>query len=260
MSLLSRISNLLKSNLNAAIDAVSDPAKEIDLLVAEMEEESKKSRITLRDALAREKLAQKKVDEALRNVQRWQEHAERAVTAGDDDLAREALRRRDDAERALEESERALAEHAQGVAKLTEQIRRNDSKLAEIKSRKETLKARAKQTKQVMKPEGDAFSRFDALVGDLEFKEQQAEAMAEIASDPVLNPAAARERDRDAEAALEARFNRLLPPTTGDARATTRALPPGPDANKKSGRGDDMDARLAALKARLDKKDPDTVT
>ena len=43
-------------------------------------------------------------------------------------------------------------------------------------------------------------------------------------------------------------------------RATACALPPGPDANKKSGRGDDMDARLAALKARLDKKDPDTVT
>ena len=36
MSLLSRIGNLFKSNLNAAIDSMSDPAKEIDLLVAEM--------------------------------------------------------------------------------------------------------------------------------------------------------------------------------------------------------------------------------
>lgn len=254
MSLLSRIGNLFKSNLNAAIDSLSDPAKEIDLLVAEMEDEAKKARLSLRDCLAREKMAQKKVDEAFRNVQRWQEHAERAVTAGDDDLAREALRRRDDAERQLEDAERALAEQAQVVARMTEQLRRNDAKIAEIKSRKETLKARARQSKQALNPEGDAFTRFDALVNDLEFKEHQAEAMAEIASTAAADPAA--------EAALEERFNRLLPQKAsaqpaGGADGSSAALAPRP---LKSPKEQELDDRLAALKAKLDKKDPGTVT
>lgn len=253
MSLLSRIGNLFKSNLNAAIDSMSDPAKEIDLLVAEMEDEARKSRLELRDCLAREKMAQKKVDEAFRNVQRWQEHAERAVTAGDDELAREALRRRDDAERQVEDAERILAEHAQTVARMTEQLRRNDAKITEIKNRKETLKARARQSKQALKPEGDAFTRFDALVNDLEFKEHQAEAMAEIAADRSLSAP-----DPAAEAALSERFNRLLPSNSAAPDGESRALQ-RTERDPRSLKEREMDDRLAALKAKLDKKDPGTV-
>ena len=98
MSILGRLSNLIKSNLNSAVDKLSDPAKEVDLLITEMEEELVKLRGELRDALVQEKLAQKRVDEAYRNVQKWQEHAERAVRAGEDDLAKEALMRQADGE------------------------------------------------------------------------------------------------------------------------------------------------------------------
>lgn len=248
MSLLSRISNLFKSNINAAIDAMSDPAKEIDLLVTEMEEEVKKGRIELRDTLAREKLAQKRVDECYRGVQKWQEHAERAVTAGDDELAREALRRRDDAERQLEEAERQLAQQSQAVAAMTAGLRRNEAKVGEIKLRKETLKAKAKASKQALENHSggagaDAFARFDALMEDLDFKESQVQAMEEINAERTLSPA------RDAE--LEEKFNRLLP---ASAAARAGAVP------GKSPKDQEMDDRLAALKAKLDKKDPGAVT
>src|SRR5689334_21006967 len=106
MKLLDRLANLVRSNLNAAIDTLSDPAKEIDLLVEQMEAEVKRGRIELRDHMAQEKLGQKKAEEAYRNVRRWHEHAERAVAAGDDDLAKEALRRQGEAERQQEETER----------------------------------------------------------------------------------------------------------------------------------------------------------
>ena len=35
MSILGRLSNLIKSNLNSAVDKLSDPAKEVDLLRTE---------------------------------------------------------------------------------------------------------------------------------------------------------------------------------------------------------------------------------
>ena len=57
MSILSRLGNLIKSNLNSAVDKLSDPAKEIDLLIEEMEDELKQLRVTLRDQLVQEKLA-----------------------------------------------------------------------------------------------------------------------------------------------------------------------------------------------------------
>ena len=126
MSILSRLGNLIKSNLNSAVDKLSDPAKEIDLLIEEMEDELKQLRVTLRDQLVQEKLAQKKVDEEYRNVQKWQDHAERAVRAGDDDLAKEALRRRVEAEAKLEATERLHAEQSRHVQKLTDDLKSGD--------------------------------------------------------------------------------------------------------------------------------------
>jgi phage shock protein A len=227
MKILHRLSNLLKSNLNAAIDSLSDPGKEIDLLIGQMEDEARSARVALRDQIAQEKVAQKRVDEAYRSVDRWREHAERAVQAGDDDLAKEALRRQQEAERQHEEAEKQLAEQSRLVVQLTERIRENDRKIAEIKGRKETLKARARATKQALSPEGDAFSRFDQLVSQIEMTEHQADAMADMAKDPTLAPPQSR---KDQE--TDEKFDRLLP--------------------GKSDR--ELEDRLAALKAKLDKK------
>jgi phage shock protein A len=237
MSILGRLSNLIRSNLNAAVDKLGDPAKEIDLLITEMEEEMKRVRIELRDQLAREKLLQKKVDEEYRGVQKWQEHAERAVHAGDDELAKEALRRRDEAEKKLEGAEGNHAEQSRLVAKLTEQLKAGDLKLTEIKGRRETLKARARAAKQSTATggEGTAFDRFNSLVSEIEEKEHQAEAMAAL--DPELGAAAQVNRDIE----TQQRFDRLLGPGGGAG------------SSQGSAKNGDLDARLAALKAKLDK-------
>ena len=49
MSILGRLSDLIRSNLNSAVDKLADPAKEIDLLITEMEEEMKRLRTELRE-------------------------------------------------------------------------------------------------------------------------------------------------------------------------------------------------------------------
>ena len=174
MSILSRLGNLIKSNLNSAVDKLSDPAKEIDLLIEEMEDELKQLRVTLRDQLVQEKLAHKKVDEEYRNVQKWQDHAERAVRA-----VRAALRRRVEAEAKLEATERLHAEQSRHVQKLTDDLKSGDQKLQEIKSRKESLKSRARAAKQSSSPDGTAMDRFTRLVAEIETQEEQAAAMAE---------------------------------------------------------------------------------
>lgn len=229
MKILDRLSNLIRSNVNAAIDGLSDPGKEIDLLIEQMEDEAKKARIAVRDQIVQEKRCQKRVDEIYRGVQKWQEHAERAVHAGDDELAREALRRKDEVEKQLEEAEKVLAEQSHQVARMTAQLKQNDEKIADIKRRKGMLKERARQSRKAIarEGEGDAFSRFDELVSQIEMNEHQAAAMAELAAEPM-------QQDRDVQTAE--RFDRLL-------------------AGAKSEKDRELDDRLAELKARLDKKD-----
>lgn len=241
MSIFSRLSNLLKSNLNAAVDKLSDPAKEIDLLITEMEEELSKLRLELRDQLVREKMGQKKVDEEYRGVQKWQDHAERAVQAGDDELAKEALKRLAEVEKKLQNAEAAHAEHSKLVAKLHADLKSGNEKLAEIKSKRETLKARAREAQKATgNGEGSAFDRFSTLVNEIEDKERQAEAIAEL--NPELGAANQTSRDRE----TEARFDRLLAnasaaPADGDGAALVkRTLPES-----------DLDRRLREMKEKL---------
>ena len=236
MSILGRLSNLIKSNLNSAVDKLSDPAKEVDLLITEMEEELVKLRGELRDAMVQEKLAQKRVDEAYRGVQKWQEHAERAVQAGEDDLAKEALMRQADTEQKLQAAESTLAEHSRIVAKLHADLRSGEAKLTEIKGKREALKSRARAAHKQAGGEGSAFDRFNTLVSEIEDKEHQAEAMAEL--EPELRSAVQEDRDRQ----TSARFDRLLGPGSGGAAGAGTA-----------GKDDEISVRLRSLKAKLDK-------
>ncbi len=200
MKILSRISQLFRSNVNAALDRMSDPAKEIEHLIVEMEDELKKARIELRDQLAQVKLQEKRVDECRRNVQRYQEHAKRAVQAGDDNLALEALRHLKLAEEKAAEAERTLSEQSNFAAKMVDQIRQNDTKFAQIRARKETLKTQAKMGKQQLSSHESAFDRFEHLASQIELNEHQVEAMAEVAS--LSQP--------DKDRTTHERFDRLL--------------------------------------------------
>src|ERR1700759_1198604 len=94
MGILDRISRLVSSNVNSAIDKMSDPGKEIDQLVIDMEAQLKKARQEVQTALATEKRQRMRAEALYKSATEWEERAERAVRAGDDNLAREALKRK----------------------------------------------------------------------------------------------------------------------------------------------------------------------
>jgi len=62
MGILDRLSTLLKSNLNSAIDKMTDPGKEIDQMVAELDDNLKKARVEVTAALAEEKKLKQKLE------------------------------------------------------------------------------------------------------------------------------------------------------------------------------------------------------
>jgi phage shock protein A len=77
----------------------------------------------------------------------WTSRAELAVKAGEDDLAREALKKRKGFEEQLKTWNSQLKQQEQAVEQLLANTRQMEAKLAEAKSKKETLKARAASAK-----------------------------------------------------------------------------------------------------------------
>jgi phage shock protein A len=173
MGILDRLSSLVKSNVNSALDKMTDPGKEIDQMIVELDENLKKARVEVTQALASEKRTEKrtrqKVDALTKDSAEWDERAQRAVLAGDDGLAKEALGRKAEIDAEKAETEKSLMEQAAYADQLTAALKAADQKVAEIKSRKETLKAeaRARKTRDQLVAGVDAAEAENQLDDDL---------------------------------------------------------------------------------------------
>ena len=181
MGILNRISTLIKSNLNSAVDKMSDPGREIDVLVAEMEAHQKQARAEVQAVMALEKRDQKRAEGLKRTIDEWTQRAERALQAGDENLAKEALGRRVELEAELRELEANIAQQRANVDDLTIALRALDQRVTEVKARKETLKIQARNQKQ-KDAGGGAFDRYDKLVTDVDVKEAEVALTDELLS------------------------------------------------------------------------------
>jgi phage shock protein A len=149
MSLLDRVSTLLRANLNDLVEKAEDPEKMLKQVVVDMENQLLQVKTQVAIAIADEHLLNKKKAEQEALAAEWRRKAELAVQKGRDDLAREAL-------------ERALS-HDQLVAGFTEQagdqkheadnlrqaLHKLDQKLAETRAQCEMLVAEHRRARVI---------------------------------------------------------------------------------------------------------------
>ena len=112
MSILSRLSTLIKSNVNDLIDGMQDPGKEIDQMVRDMEDSAREARGEVARCMAEEKGLQRRIEVMAAEARTWEERASAAVRAGDDGLAREALQRKATTEAEQAEAAKALQQQS----------------------------------------------------------------------------------------------------------------------------------------------------
>jgi phage shock protein A len=182
MGILDRISRLVSSNVNAAIDKMSDPGKEIDQLVIEMETQLKNARKEVQTALAQEKRQRTRAEALAKSSREWEERAERAVRAGDDNLAKEALTRKAQIDAEGQEATHGLEEATSYAEKLTASLKQLDARITEVKLRKETLKAKARASKGVNSIGSPALDAFDRLHAKVDAVDAEAELDQELAA------------------------------------------------------------------------------
>jgi len=93
MSLLERVSTLLRANLNDLVEKAEDPERLLKQIVLDMENQLLQVKTQVAIAIADEHLLEKKRAEQEHLSAEWRRKAELAVQKGNDDLARAALER-----------------------------------------------------------------------------------------------------------------------------------------------------------------------
>jgi phage shock protein A len=213
MGILGRLSTLIKSNVNDAIDGMQDPAKELDQMVRDMDDSAREARTEVATCMGEEKRLQKRVEAIDAEIKTWTDRAEVAVRANDDVLAKEALRRRGEKEAERAETQKSLQEQGVYVDQLTTALKALEARVKDVKLRQGTLRERARAAKGVSPLSGktSAFDDFERMSSKIDAVEAEAGLADELegrtaesaAAERKLNELAAGSSVDDALAALK---------------------------------------------------------
>lgn len=226
MGIFSRLNTVIQSNLNSLVDKAEDPEKMIGQTVLEMEAEVKRARKEMVVQLGTAKRLDKKRDEQLAEAKGWEDKAVLALQQGDEDLAREALKRKGRLEREAGETDKQAAAAAIAVDEMKETLEKVELKIGEIKSKKTALASQVRKARDDSGTSigsarlGGSFDELSRMTGRIEQLEAEVEAHDVI------------EGDSGKRAEVEAAFRKL----------------------EKAQRVDKVDDELAALKRKLEGK------
>jgi len=149
MSLLDRVSTLLRANLNDLVEKAEDPERMLKQVVLDMENQLMQVKTQVAIAIADQHLLEKKKAEHEQQAAEWRRKAELAVQKNQDDLARAAL------ERALSQDQLAVGFSSQAedqkheADSLRQALRKLEQKLSETRAHCEMLIAEHRRAKVV---------------------------------------------------------------------------------------------------------------
>ncbi|GJP47471.1 hypothetical protein CLOM_g6656 [Closterium sp. NIES-68] len=151
MNIFDRVARIVKSYTNAALSSLEDPEKILDQAVEDMQTDAVKLRQATAQVLASTKQLENKYRAAQQSADDWYKRAKLALSKGEEELAKEALKRRKDYEENARNLESQLAQQQATVDKLIGNTRILEGKIQEARAKKDTLKARAQSAKTQQK-------------------------------------------------------------------------------------------------------------
>jgi phage shock protein A len=204
MGLFSRFKRAVKANINDMISKAENPQKMLNQLIVDMNGQLIEAKKTVAAAIADEKKLERQGFVNLEQAAEWERKAVLAVKAGKDDLAKEALLRKQEYEELARQYRNQWQAQHGSVEDLKASLRQLQQKIEEAQRKKNMLLARAKRAeaqKKIQQTMGgiadtSAFDAFDRMEARVDQIESEAEALKELEA-----PAAAD--------SLEARFAEL---------------------------------------------------
>jgi phage shock protein A len=218
MGIFRRLADVIKSNLNDLIDKAEDPEKMLEQMIREMDASYRTAKVEVAKAIADEKKIQQQYARNAEQAAMWEKKAMFAIQKGDDDLARQALKRK----KSYDEIAHGFKAQLEDQSKMTDLLKDNlhglEAKIEEAKRKKNLLIARAKRAEAQKTIHNavsninqtgafDALARIEAKVQEIEIEQA---AASELTDTGLESQFAALEVGSDIDDELESLKAKLL--------------------------------------------------
>ena len=145
MGILTRIFNLFRATTSDLLDKAEDPGKMIKQMISDLEAQKKKAKEQMTEALALQKRLERDTEKEHKEAEKWEQKAILAVQNEKDDLAKEALTRKNEHLRRALDFENQLEMHRNNADSLKESYQTMEDKIDEIKRKQGLLSVKQKQ-------------------------------------------------------------------------------------------------------------------
>ena len=189
MGIFDRLKTMLSSNINDLISKAENPEKMLNQLLLDMNTQMVESKKTVAMSIADEKKIERELLTQKTQSEEWERKAVIAVKAGRDDLAKEALLRKQEYDNYYSQLKPQWVAQKESVEKLKEALRQLQNKIDEASRKKNILIARAKRaeaqekiSKTLTSIAGNtsAFDTFDRMAKKVDELEARAQATLEL--------------------------------------------------------------------------------
>ena len=194
MSIFTKLSTVIKSNINDLISRAENPEKMLNQIILDMRDQLAKAKREVAAAIADERKLLASLDAEVKQMRQWEHRALLAVKEGRDDLAKQALvRQQEHKERAstLDGTWRAQAAETE---KLKGSLRQLNDKIEEAKRKRNLLVAKQRRAQAQRRihetmsglSNTSAFDAFERMADKID--EQERESLAHQEVNEALGP------------------------------------------------------------------------
>lgn len=183
MGIFNRISNMVKAKTNAALDDMENPIELLDQKIRDMEESLNKAKISSAQIFGNLKNTQKEMDKAKELSNEYDEKVRFAMSKGNEELAKKALKLKLDADKKYETLNKSYEELSIKANTLKENLIKLQEEIDKTRSYRDEASARlntANATKQVNEIMANVQTKKNSInLDDIERKITKEESYAE---------------------------------------------------------------------------------
>jgi len=188
MGIFSKLSTLIKSNINDLISRAENPEKMLNQIILDMRDQLAKAKREVAAAIADERKLKSQLEAEVKQARDWQHRAMLAVKEGRDDLAKQALIRQKEHTERAQVLQGTWESQAAETEKLKGSLRQLNDKIEEAKRKRNLLIAKQKRAQaqrrihETMSGLSDtsAFEAFNRMADKIEEEERRSLAEAEV--------------------------------------------------------------------------------
>lgn len=207
MGMFSRISNMFKAKVNNALDEVENPIELLDQKVRDMEESLNKAKLSSAQILGNVHEIEKKMTEAKRTSEEFDEKVKLALNKGNEDLAKKALAKKIEADKSYTSLKNSYDDAQKKAEAIKLKLRSLQDEIEKTRTYRDEAAARFNNA-EASKKVNEILANVDAgsnqiHLDDIERKLQRKEAMAEGLGDLIEDNSLDKEFEKLDEVSLD---------------------------------------------------------